>query len=583
MRNKEGYTWNQYFKDYWALLEGSRAKFIIHTILRSLSNLAPFVATYFLGKIIDFFTVYQKGDSLQTFYYLVGGIALVGTFQVLLRFFAKVRMQTIAANIRKDVRVKAMSKLMHLELKWHEQEETGSKIHKINEGGESIFNGIKDFSNSGLNILTNLIGSIVIFFALNWQYAVFSLIFAVVYLFAENFFNKRLNYWQDQLNKIKEKVSGKIHESASNVLTVKSLGLKEAFQKSAEAQEEKYYKTWLKKRAAGETKLKVIKIGSTFVKAGFLLLIGYSFIRGDITLGLILIYFSYFGKLVDALHMTSHNMSTFISSKSGVGRFMTIFRQEIIDREKGKIKVSKTWKTIEFREVWFKYKDKFALNNFNFSIKRGEKVGLVGRSGCGKSTVAKLLLGLYQPQKGEMLIDDKNMNDYSHKSITDTISVVLQESEMFNFSLMENVAIISPKKDLDRFKKAAKISQLEPLIKKLPLGLNTLIGEKGYQLSGGERQRVGLARAVYKDSSLMLLDEATSALDSKTEDLIQKSLEKEMKDKTLLIIAHRLSTLKKVDRIVVMDKGRAVEEGTFDQLIAKKGKFYKLYQLQRNR
>jgi ABC-type multidrug transport system fused ATPase/permease subunit len=583
MRNKEGYTWNQYIKDYWTLLEKNRTKFVIYTVLRSLSNLAPFVEIYLLGKIIDFFTLYQNGEPLQTFYYLVGGIALAGTFQVLLRFFAKVHMQTIAANIRKDVRVKAMSTLMQLELKWHEKEETGSKIHKINEGGESIFNGIKDFSNSGLNILTTLIGSIGIFLALNWQYAVFSLVFSIIYLYAENFFNIRLNYWQDQLNIIKEKVSGKIHESASNVLTVKSLGLKEAFQKSAKAEEERYYKTWLKKRAAGEIKLKVIKIGSNVVKAGFILFVGFDYIRGNITLGSILIYVSYFGSLIGALHMTSHNMSTFISSKSGVGRFMTIFGQEIIDREEGKIKVSKNWKTIEFKKVWFQYKDKFALNNFNFFIKRGEKVGLVGRSGCGKSTVAKLLLGLYQQQKGQMQIDKKNMNDYSHKSITDTISVVLQESEMFNLSLMENVTIISPKKNLDKFKKAAKTSQLEPLIKKLPLGLNTLIGEKGYQLSGGERQRVGLARAVYKDSSLLLLDEATSALDSKTEDLIQKSLEKEMKDKTLLIIAHRLSTLKKVDRIVVMDKGRAVEEGTFDQLIAKKGKFYKLYQLQRNR
>ena len=579
---KEGYGWKLYLKDYWALLEGSRAKFVFYTLLRSFSNLAPFAATYFLGQIIDFFIVYQKGDSLQTFYYLVLGIALAGVFQVWLRVFAKVHMQTIAANIRKDVRVKAMSKLMHLELKWHEQEETGSKIHKINQGGESIFNGIKDFSNSGLTILTNIIGSIAIFIGLNYKYAIFSLVYAVVYLYVDKLFNKKLNYWQDELNKTKEKVSGKIHESASNVLTVKSLGLNESFQKSAEVQEKAYYNTWLKKRAIGEQKLKVIKTFSAFVNASFILLVGFDFIRGSISLGSILIFVNYFGRLLDALHETSHHMSEFIASKSGVGRFMTIFRKEIINREKGKVKVSKNWKRIEFKNIWFKYKETFALNNFKLVIKRGEKVGLVGKSGCGKSTVSKLLLGLYQPQKGELLIDDRNVNDYSHKSITDTISVVLQESEMFNLSLLGNVTIISPKKDIDKFKKAAAISQLEPLIKRLPLGLNTLIGEKGYQLSGGERQRVGIARAVYKDCSFLVLDEATSALDSKTENLIQKSLERHMKDKTLLIIAHRLSTLKKVDRIVVMDKGRAVEEGTFEELAAKKGLFYKLYQLQKN-
>ncbi len=579
---KNEYTWPRYLKDYWALLDKDRTKFLFYTILRSISNLAPFAITFILGLTIDFFSTYQSGDSLQKFYIFVIIIGILGVVHVWLRFFAKVRMQTIAANIRKDVRVKAMSKLMNLELRWHENEDTGSKVHKINEGGESIFNGIREFSNAGLNISVNFIGSILIFLTLNWKYAVFASIYSLIYFYGEAYYNKKLDFWQSEMNKIRENVSGKIHESASNVLTVKSLGLKDTFQKSAETQEKKYYNVWLKRRAANEKKLKAIKSFSGVVEATFILIIGLDFVRGNITLGLILVYFTYLHKLTTALHLTTHNMSSFISSKSGVGRFMTIFRKEIIDKETDKAKISKAWKKIEFRNLHFKYKEKNVLNNVNLSISRGEKIGLVGKSGCGKSTVAKLLLGLYSPQKGGILIDNKDLENYSHKSVTDTISIVLQESEMFNLSLLENIAISSTKKDLKKLTLATKIAQLNPLIKKLPLGLNTLIGEKGYQLSGGERQRVGIARAIYKDSSLLILDEATSALDSKTETLIQRSLEKLLKNKTMLIIAHRLSTLRNVDRIVVMAKGRVVEESSFNELISRKGYFYKLYKLQKN-
>jgi len=181
------------------------------------------------------------------------------------------------------------------------------------------------------------------------------------------------------------------------------------------------------------------------------------------------------------------------------------------------------------------------------------------------------------------MVDDIDLKEFKHTSITDTVGVVLQEAEMFNLSLLENVTISSTKVDAEKFKKAAQISQLEPIIKQLPSGLNTLIGEKGYQLSGGQRQRVGIARAVYKDSSILVLDEATSALDSKTEDLIQKSLDKHLKNATMLIIAHRLSTLRNVDRIIMMEKGKIIESGTFEQLLQQRGKFYELYQLQKNK
>jgi ABC-type multidrug transport system fused ATPase/permease subunit len=148
-------------------------------------------------------------------------------------------------------------------------------------------------------------------------------------------------------------------------------------------------------------------------------------------------------------------------------------------------------------------------------------------------------------------------------------------------TLLENVTISSPKKDFKKFEKTIRIAQLRELIKKLPKGINTLIGEKGYRLSGGERQRIGIARAIYTNNPMIILDEATSALDSKTENLIEKGIEQNFENKTLLVIAHRLSTLKNVDKIVVMEKGEIIEEGAYKDLLKKRGEFYKLWRQQK--
>ncbi len=573
------YSFPNLFRDYWLLLKGKRFSFVMHTILRSLSNLISFVITFILGKIVDFFTHYQKGEPLTYFYYSVIFIAVLGSFQVWLRFFSKVQMQTIAAELRKEVRLSAMSKLMELDLKWHDEEETGSKIHKINDGSENIFNGIKTFSNEGIQIIMGLIGSIIFFFALNWKYALFGLAYTGIYLYGEHYFNKKLMEVKTELNKIKEKISGKLHESASNILTIKSLGLRRSFEQKTEHYEKLYYNIWKRSRDTSEKKVKSIKIFSSIAYALFILLVGYDAANGLITVGLILVFVSYFGKLRDALEEITHNITEFISIKSSLGRFMTIFGQEIIIRS-DLPEIPSNWKTIEFIDVSFAYKEKLVLNNFSLVINRGDKIGIVGKSGCGKSTVVKLLLSLYQPQKGSILINGRKLGDYQHQSISKTIAVSLQESEVFNLSLKDNVAISNLQVKEKELKRAFEIAHLDSVIQKLPQGLDTPIGEKGYHLSGGERQRVGIARAVYKDCPLLVFDEATSHLDSKTESLIQASIKKRLKDKTLILIAHRLSTLRDLDKIIVLEEGSVAETGNFAELIKKKGIFYKLYHLQ---
>lgn len=575
------YSWGRYIKDYWYLLSGRRSRFVFFTILRSASNLIPFANAYFLAQIIDFFTAY-KGGLLEEFYLYVALIGFLGGFQVWLRMFSKVRMQTIAADIRKESRLTAMEKLMQLDLKSHEDEDTGSKIQKVNEGGESLFKGIKDFSNEGVSIAVGLFGALILFLAADIRYLLFSLVYVFIYFVGEYYFNKRLEYWQTELNKIKEKVSGKIHESASNILAVKSLGLTKAVGKHNNKSEEEYYDIWKKTRDVSQLKFKTIKIFSALAYALFILVLGLDVVDGAITVGSVFMFANYFGKLKNALDDFTNKVGNFIAVKSGVGRFMTILDIDTIEDESRLREFPKHWKRIEFRDVHFSYKEKQVLKGLDLVIHKNEKVGFVGKSGSGKSTVAKLLLKLYKPEKGEITVDGISLDGISQNSITRNIGIVLQEPEMFNISVLDNICI-SGKSNPALLKKAISVSQLKPVIDKLPEKIDTLIGEKGYQLSGGERQRIGIARAIFKDTPLLILDEATSALDSRTEERIHEAIHAKLRDRTLLMIAHRISTLKEADRIVVIDKGKVAESGSFHELFRNKGMFYQLYRTQGNK
>jgi len=575
------YSNSQFCKDYYLFLEGKRSRFLFFLFIRMLATVAPFGIAYLLASMIDFFTTYTAGDALRPFYTAVWGIGILGAMQVWLRFFAKFRLYTIAANMRKDLRVKAMAKLIDLELEWHEKEETGSKIQKINQGSQMIYECMHIFTNQGVEVLVGIVGSMILFAFLRWQYALIAIAYAAIYFLGEYYFSKRLSYWNDQLNRIKEKVSGKVHESASNLLTVKAMGLKKVFEDATASYEKEFYDVWLRTKKVSQLKAKTIKIFAAIGYAGFLFVLGIDTINGFITVGSIVMFGAYFNRVRGKLEVFSNNIDKWIEVKSGFGRFMTIIGQDVIARESGDLlEVPKRWKTITFDNVTFRYNNKDVLKDFNLTIHRNDKIGVVGRSGCGKSTLVKLILGLYQPQKGRVLIDGKDIMAYKHSSITDTIGVVLQDSEMFNMALVENITIATTGIDKKRLAKALTVAQLRELILKIPKGLHTPIGEKGYKLSGGERQRVGIARAVYKDASFLILDEATSNLDSKTEDAIQKNIDRSMKDKTLLIIAHRLSTLKDVDKVIFMERGKITEEGTYPQLVRKRGKFYQMHKLQ---
>jgi len=288
-----------------------------------------------------------------------------------------------------------------------------------------------------------------------------------------------------------------------------------------------------------------------------------------------------FSQLLRPIQGISNSIGYMNKTKASLERINAILdTDEKIIESKNPIPVPVLQKEIRFENVSFKYKDEYVLKNINFSIPKGKTYALVGESGSGKSTISDLIPRFYDVQEGAIFYDNINIREASVKELRSHIGIVSQESILFNDSVQNNICFGSPNSTQDQIQEAAKIANAHQFINELENGYDTNIGERGNKLSGGQRQRMSIARTVLKNPSLMILDEATSALDTESEKVVQEALEKLMKERTSLVIAHRLSTVKNADQIIVLSKGEIKERGTHEELIALKGLYFKLCSMQ---
>ena len=279
-----------------------------------------------------------------------------------------------------------------------------------------------------------------------------------------------------------------------------------------------------------------------------------------------------------------HLTRTYTTIQMGLAGAERIF--EVLDEE-SEIKdradarpISGYSRMIEFHDVSFGYGDELVLNNINLEIRAGEMVALVGMSGVGKSTLADLIPRFYEVTSGKITIDGADIRDVTLQSLRFQIGMVSQHTFLFNDTVRNNIAYGDPSKDMDHIVAAAQAAYADDFITALPQGYDTMIGELGMRLSGGQRQRLAIARALLKDAPILILDEATSSLDTDSERLVQEALENLIVRRTSLVIAHRLSTIRKATRIVVLVDGSIVEEGTHEELLARKSEYSRLYTLQ---
>lgn len=380
------------------------------------------------------------------------------------------------------------------------------------------------------------------------------------------------------------KTAGRLSDSMTNMLAIKSF--------SKEKQEYDAYGRYVDdftskfKKAADYQNLRFdILISPIYVITNvFGLILAIFFVqRLGLPAGVIIIIFSYYSLVTRILHEVSRTYRNIESSISEAAEFAQMFLNPPAVQDAPNAKFLKvTTAGIQFNRVSFRYsgdqniKGSF-LNNFSLDIRANEKVGLVGPSGGGKTTITKLLLRFVDLQSGSITIDGQNINEVTQASLRQAIAYVPQEPLLFHRTLFENIAYGDERASKKDVVKAAKLARADEFIAQLTQGYETLVGERGIKLSGGQRQRIAIARALLKNSPILILDEATSSLDSESEKYIQEGLWELMKNKTALVIAHRLSTIKHLDRIIVLDEGKIVQDGTHNKLIKQKGLYAKLW------
>ncbi len=581
MQNKVEYpkvTFLDVFKVFWNGMKPQKWKLFVMIFCLILVNVIYIITPLFFKHFFD--VIMASGNTplvAQTLLKIIIYIGLLHSFAWLMSRTAEFCNNVYQPRTMANLKQQSYDHLIEHSYGFFTNNFVGSLTQRINRFGRAFERLSDNLVWNLLPLIVRVCGVLIVLFFINKWIDLVVLVWIIIFLSFNILFSRWKLKYDIQAATLDSKATGYLADTLTNQNTVTLF--------NGIAREKQGYKKVTGEQAALtnfrwnlDATINAVQSALSF---GIEFVLFYFAIKywslGIITVGVFVLLQLYAGNLIDQLWGFTRIVRDMHEAYADAKEMVEIIKlpHEIKDTPMAKELKVKTGQ-IEFKNLQFSFNEtRKVLEDINIVIKPGEKVALIGPSGAGKTTFVRLLLRLYSATAGQILIDGQDIAKVTQGSLRQNISLVPQDPVLFHRTLADNIGYGKPNTTLAQIKKAAKLAHCDEFIKNLPYGLETLVGERGIKLSGGERQRVAIARAILKNAPILILDEATSSLDSHSEMLIQDALATLMEGKTTIVIAHRLSTIQKMDRIIVVDNGKIIEEGSHAELLQNENSLYK--------
>lgn len=578
-----------FIKDKWnklSKLSPNVKKFLVAALTFAIVfELVKIIPPFIFKKVIDSLITFDPTHPITFKFVAILALGYFGALfaMSLIEFFMKRAAVDLITDAEVDVLKKAVKKLLTIDLSYHEKHNTGASVNKLVKGTRYLVEGLFIIMDNILPITLQSIITLIVLLFLSWQvaltYALFICVFFVVV--ANN--SIKTQKVRKAMHDEHEKLIGTVAQSIINVRTVQDFDNSEKELKKSKQYLDNYdHLVKVRAQQGANNRFKEDFILG-LARMTMLLLAGWLMFKGEVTAGTLVLIITLTEKTFITMSSTGRIYYRLEDGEPSIERFNTLFDEEINIKDNPDSKSVINKGEIVFDNVTFNYDNdkKHALHKVSFDIPSKKITALVGRSGAGKSTIVKLLLRHFDVGSGRVLIDDHNIKEYSLKNLKGGIAIVSQDVELFDETILENIAYGVDNASKAEVVKAAKLAHAHEFIIKFEKGYDTSIGERGIRLSGGQKQRLAIARALLRKPKIMIFDEATSSLDAESEKYIHKAIFKLTGKVTLIIIAHRFSTISKADKIILLENGRVREVGTQKELLSKKTIFAKLMKLQK--
>ncbi|HOJ38065.1 MAG TPA: ABC transporter ATP-binding protein [Ignavibacteriales bacterium] len=514
-------------------------------------------------------------------------VALVIFVSVLIKvsfvYLREYMMNSAAQKVLLHLRNEIFSKILRLPMSFFDKERTGNLMSRIT----SDVGNVEVALNSGILTTQNFIYTVIFTIALfitSWKLTLLTIVLFPILGVVLKLFGDRIRAYSKKLSINVADITSFLQENISSIKVIKSFVREDLREKQFyEKVRTNYYYSMKNVRAVALLK-PINEVLSNLSMIIVIFFCAYEFVSGNMKIDTITTFIVLVTMLYKPLKELGNQTTIFQKALASAMRIFEILdlKEEEEVENPVKIEVENIKGEVEFRNVYFKYEssNEYILNNISFKVKSGKTLALVGASGSGKTTIVNLIPRFYKVERGEITIDGININQIHKEDLRKLVGLVPQETVLFADTIFENIRLGKLDATEEEIYEAAKFANAYDFIMELPDGFNTYVGERGTQLSGGQRQRIAIARAILSNPKILLLDEATSALDNESEHIVQEALDRLMKTRTSIVVAHRLSTIQNADQIIVLDKGEIVETGTHQELLQKNGFYYKYYHMQ---